>query len=421
MKFNSTALYSTGIIRFVLLLALSVMLFLTTPTNAQSLVSEAGPFYRPILSTQVERYARIANLDADQKASVKALYRGYKDAFKQAEKKGAEDIEKQLTKSREGSGGSHDRGDTMQIIWNFVEQTKTLERTFFEDFQAILKPEQSDAMKAVKLARSRDYGLRFAAMAGDGVDLTKMCDELKVPRTGEVAEALDEYETQIQRHLETKEQIFQTYFQRMMKEGDTDTTQITELFKKFIEQSVRLRDTNRQSSRLIVSLLPEDKQRIWEREFKARSYPTVSRPLAADKALRAIKQSKDLTDSQRKDLLIIEEGHQRSLDAVNQRWITAIDQWQNKLVSEGLDVMGSLMSAGDDDPLTKARKEREELDKKTLSQLEQFLTQEQQKLLGEEDDTKSAKISDELDDIVPFATQEEELEESWANDAEMED
>jgi hypothetical protein len=395
---------------------------MSAPSLAQSLADDAGPFYRPILSSQVDRYATIAGLDADQKQSVRALYRGYKDAFKQAEKATSQELEKQLNASRENPRGPQDRRERMKQIRRFIEDTKVLESTFFDDFQAILRPDQTERMKSVKLARSRDYGLRFAAMAGDGVDLAKLFDDLKLVRTSEIAEALDDYESQMQRQLEAKDQIFTTFFDLSMNEAEPDPEKVNEMFSKYIEQSVRIRDLNRQSSRLIASLLPEEKQDLWNRELKVRTYPTVYRKLAADKALIATKEFKQLTDSQRDQLTSIQESYQRNLEAVNQRWMAAIDLWQTKLSTEGLDIIGSHLSAGSDDPLNKARQERKDLDAKTLSQVKQLFTQDQQAQLFPNDDSSAPQISDSMNDIAPFASGDDAIEDEWASEEdEMED
>lgn len=367
-----------SIIRLAAILA---VLFARLCLAQPSIMEIPGPFGMPIGATALDRYSGILGLDADQKQLFRTLYQGYRGAYREA----VVAADKELA----GLEGEHrdpnQANKGMEVLQRFADKTRTVEDQFFEDAKAIVNPNQAARFERLLMARRRDVQMRFAFVAGEGVDLLNVLESLKVKRSAELATLCDEYETELDRLMLDKVRVMKTSLGKaanIQLNGMPNFPLIGEIIGDLYAIGGRIRDANRQYARRMEPLLPEGSQSSFVLEIKKRSFPRVYAPTLAQKCLSAAKGLDDLTPDQATELQIITDSFARDLETANQRYAAAIESTQDHFPKDFLIILQSRFNRDNkDDPLTKARDDREELDQKTLTRLRGVLKPDQMKKL----------------------------------------
>ncbi len=368
----------------------AMILALSVPSApAQEVVAQAGPFASPISGHSVERLSGALKLDADQKATVKALYSGYRTAFKKAVEEGDAEVHAIDEKMREGGNqdyAAHAK-DRIRIMRSFVDKIAKLEKGFLEDLKAILTPEQASNFERAERTRRREVGLKFAFIAGEGVDVFQILTDIKLDRDSVPAlkDELDQYELELDRALVAKDKMLRGVFDQMEKlEGpEADPTQIEKTLTEFFSMGLRVRDLSRQMTRKTTSLLPADKQEAFDRAVKRASFPRVYAESAVEKTIKAAQGLADLAPEQKAELGSIAETYGREADAANARWASAIEEKQSKMTGHVMEMMSGMDDQKPDDPLKQAREARKALDERTLGRVTQLLKAEQKEKMPE--------------------------------------
>lgn len=377
-------------------LAAIVLLLFSRPALAQpSVMDIPGPFGVPVASAGVEKYAAILELDRDQKALLRTLYQGYRGAYREAvvsSDKELEELNKDQDKPRMNQG--------MQALQRFAEKARKVEDQFFEDIAAILTPEQAPRLERVKMVRRRDVQMKFAFVAGEGVNLLDLLDHAKAPRTPELNALRQEYETELDRLMVEKVRVMKVSLAKADKIQQNqlpDFTVVGEIIGDLYAIGGRIRDLNRRYLREAGPLLPESMRDGLNLEFKKRSFPRVYKPTLAQKCLSMTKDLEGLTPEQAADIKTISAGFEHDLEPVNQRYAAAIESTQERFPKDFLIIMQSRFDPNNkEDPLVKARAEREELDQKTLTRLRGVLKADQFQKLPQYDDE-----IDKMPDFLP--------------------
>jgi len=369
------------------LAALLIALTLPHPALAQEVVAQAGPFAMPISSRSVERLSDALKLDADQKALAKSLYAGYRSSFKQAAAAGDAEIHTSDEKFREEGGQDYSKmvKERTRVMRAFVDKASKLEKAYFEDLKAILTPAQAAGFDRAERTRRREVGLKFAFVAGEGIDAFQILHDLKIDRDAipGLRDEAEQYEVEIDRAMIAKDKMLRNVFDQMEKlEGpETDAKLIEKTLEEFFTSGNRLRDLHRQFVRKASALLPPDKQAAFDREVKKASFPMVYKESATDKSLAAARTITDLSPEQKTELASITEGYTREVDAANTRWAAAIEDKQSKLSGNFMAMMMGGGEEASDDPLKLAREARKALDERTTARVGQLLKAEQKEKL----------------------------------------
>lgn len=354
--------------------------------RAQDVVNQAGPFAMPVSNRSVERFAAVLKLDAEQKATARTLYQGYRAQFKSAAEAGNAQVKALTDKLQEG--GNQDFGsfakDQVRITKVFVEKAGKLEKEFFEDLKAILTAEQSAIFERAERARRREVGLKFSFIAGEGVDVFQILHDLKIDRDAnpELKQELDHYELEVDRAMVAKDKMFRGVFDLMEKlEGpESDPALMEKTLKEFFDSGTSAREMHRSFIRKLTPLLPQDKQEAFDAAVKKASFPRVYFESAGAKAIKAVQELADLSGDQKTEVAAIAESFRRDADAANTRWAAAIEDKQSKMAGKFMEFMG-----GDeekpDDPLRQAREARKAVDERTIAKLGQVLKAEQREKL----------------------------------------
>lgn len=355
---------------------LVLLLVLCVCARAQDISEIAGPFGLPISGATFERINTSLGLDQEQKQFARQLYQGYRGALRQT----MADTNKSLQNMQEVEPA--DRANRGIIVLDeFADKHEAVERGFFEDLKVVLRPDQLPALESVLRARRREVQMRFAFIAGEGVDLVRVLEHVgATPAPGtEAAGFVQEYEETMDRLLLEKQKLLRASLKRafkIQKEGLPDFELIASIVSDLYALGARIRDTNRRFIRLIEPVLSEGVRAELTQEVRQLSYPKVYARTLPMGMLKEAGSIPGLTAEQRDEISSIEAAYLRDLEAANQRYAAAIDSTQERFPKEFLAVMQLRNSTSPDDPLVKARLEREELNQRVFSKLRALLKAE---------------------------------------------
>jgi hypothetical protein len=354
-----------------------------------------GPNAGMISKKSVEKYGKVLGLDADQQQAAGALHDGYASEYQTAQKE-FRDAMAELTRSFEESQDHSVFRDKMPVArTKRQERVEKLEATFMADLQALLATEQSARWPAVERQRRRETTLRGGAISGEGVNLIDIVEGLGVPASGDLAQTLDQYESDLDRALVNKQKA--TEGNQSFDGGRVDIEAFQARMAKMREVGMALRDINQRYARTIEALLPESKQFEFGTSVRKATFPRVYRPSNAARQLDAALKFDDLDASQKQSLAALKETYDREVAGVNERWAAAIEEdeksGQGGMMAMGDGAMMQIRMGGEDDtsPVAQASKARRELDDRTRDKLNSQLKPAQKERLPKTQDREQVE------------------------------
>lgn len=340
-----------------------------------------------IAKKNVDAYAKLLGLTDEQKETVSALHEGYQAQFQEA----SGEMRAVMEEARRSFEESQDPAAFAEKMpaarKKYRDRTRELEKTFMADLKSVLTPEQTAQWPRVERQRRRETTLRMGSLSGETVNLIEIVEGLSLAEAGRaaLAQALEEYETDLDRALAAKE--------KQMEDGPAfesgrpfDVAAMQERMAKAREAGAKVRDVNQRHARKLESLLPEDTRPAFDGAVRRASFPRVYRPSRVSRSLDAAEKFDDLDASQRESLSSIRAAYERDLAQVNDRWASAIEEDEKAPnggeggMSFGGDGQNVQISFGDEEqtgPLAEARKARRELDDRTRERIESLLTKAQ--------------------------------------------
>jgi hypothetical protein len=272
---------------------------------------------------QLEDYADILGMDADQREIAAMMLEEYidgvqtaTDAMREAAEKARQEFEE--TRDRSAFGALREIGEATR------ERTEALEAQFMGDLQTMLTPEQAEAWPRVEMAHRRATTLPRGLMSGERVDLFEIVETLELegePAT-EAKAVLAEYELALDRVLIARNDMVEQGLE-LFREQDFEALQGH--FEKARDASVKVRDTHRMYARQIEAVVPEEKRPVLQTAVRRASFPSVYRPNRADRALDAAQGLEDLSDDQRSQVDAIAQSTMRRMDEVNRKLADTIE------------------------------------------------------------------------------------------------
>ncbi len=330
-------------------------------------------------------YIKILELDAEQKEVARDLLEGNRTANKNLQKELEAEFSKLMEKTRESGDWQAYGKEAGKAAIGFQEKAEKLEKGFFSDLKAVLRPEQEGKFAAVERHRRRESLLRFGIVSGMSSDLIDACERAKADpaKNAELKEALDKYEMDLDRLLVNFEKIGKETQKKFM-DGDammqmwSDPEKIKDMLKEPQGIAKSIRDLNRDASKKVGGFLTPEQRSVFEREIKSRSFPRIYREGHAEKAVKAASAIADLDDAQKDSIKTLKDAYMRDLDAANDAWAKAMEEKEEKAGGRISMMMSGFMNmGGGEDDVSKARKARKDLDEKTLGKLETLLRDEQ--------------------------------------------
>jgi Spy/CpxP family protein refolding chaperone len=327
---------------------------------------------------QMNKYADMLSLTAEQKSAVNQLLDGYTEETKAA-------AEKMRTKMADMRS---DMQDDPQAGWakmqesmkTFRDSRKKLDDGFVSDVKAVLTPKQLEVWPSVERAQRRVLGARptFGSVSGERVDLIALVDEVKPSDDAKTSlkAVLDQYEQNLDRELIKRNEFREKSMDKigeLMRSGDTDAAQ--KLIQEGRDAAVRVRDVNRNFAKQIASALPDDQKAAFNDAFKKASFPDVYRPTQTTATLKAAAAFTDLTADQKDAVKKLSDTYDHSLSTVNDKLAAAQEDAEMNFNIADMRNRGG--GGGQDSPRQQLGREKRDLDRTTTDSLKKILTDDQ--------------------------------------------
>ncbi len=321
---------------------------------------------------QLEDYADILGMDADQREIAAMMLEEYIDGVQTATDKmreAAQEARQEFEETRDRSAF----GELREIGEATQERLQTLEAQFMGDLQTMLTPEQAQAWPKVEMAHRRATSLPRGMMSGERVDLFEIVDTLELegePAT-EAKSVLTEYELALDRALIARNDMVEKGLE-LFRSQDFEALQGH--FEKARDASMKVRDTHRTYARQLEAVVPEEKRPALQSAVRRASFPSVYRPNRADRALAAAQSMEDLSDDQRSQVEAITQSTNRRMDEVNRKLAETIEG--NEANMSLRDMMRGGRRGNEDGTRELFQEKRDVIDK-TIEQLKVVLNAEQ--------------------------------------------
>jgi Spy/CpxP family protein refolding chaperone len=336
----------------------------------------------------VEKYAKLLELNDDQRETVKSLHEGYQATYRGA----SQELQKELEEIREAFEDTQDGSvftDRMPAAQKkFRDASTKAETEFFNDFKLVLSDEQTANWDKIERARRRETTLRGGMLSGEAVDLLDVVDGLKlVPTPETVVEATRQYELDLDRALIAKKSMIDKQGEFNLAGGPIDLDALRKRSEETKEVGTRIKQINQDHARRIEQVLPEEARADFNKAVKRQFFPQVYKTSQVTRAMDAAIKFDDLESSQRESIKAIKESYDRDVAGLNDAWAAEIEKDEmdpgNMSFGDGSTSFRISTGGGEEDqsPLAKARKARRELDQSVRERLNSSLSPAQREKL----------------------------------------
>lgn len=352
-----------------------------------------GAFRPPVTTRDLDRYAQVLGLSAEQKETVKSMIEGvvadFNAAAKEAREKMAE-VEAEFQETRDPAVFRDRMPETMKRMG---EKRGELEKTFLGDLKLMLTPEQEGNWTRFERLRRREGnvgGGRMFGIAGESVDLIKIGEKVGVidgPLLGKAPAGLkglfEQYETELDGALQAKARAQANRPAR--KEGEPiDMEAMQAAMAEAREKSLALRDINQKYARQIGSEIGDPLSAKWNDEVKRATFPEVYRETYAEKALKSAFEMDDLTSEQKSVLQEVREQLDREMSGANEALARAIQEADTEGARGGMTGAGGqqiIRFGAEPEGVKAARAARREVENRAMDKVNSTLNEGQKKKL----------------------------------------
>ncbi len=326
-----------------------------------------------------DAYVRILGLDDAQKDAVRDLLDGNKSAFKTMREDMQAKMRQLGEKARETQNWSVWQDEMPKIAKDYAAKKDTYEKQFFDDLKGLLTSDQIGKFAGVERHRRREMQMRFGMAIGAATDLIEIAHTTKADaeKGSEIRQALEQYETDLDRLLQQNERQSKEAQDKMMQGNMWDQGKMEDATKALSDTARQIRELNRQSSRRIAQLLPEGARSNFEYEVKRRDFPRVYKEAYVEKAMGEAAKLKDLEPSQKDSLGLLKDQYTRDSAAANDKWAHALEDREEKAGGRMKMIMNMWEFSNQDDEVSKAKKARTAIDEAAEKKLESILKEDQ--------------------------------------------
>jgi Spy/CpxP family protein refolding chaperone len=361
-----------------------------------------------ISKRSVEDYATLLGLTDDQRETVRTLHEGYREAMKAYQAEMDAKVEEVQEKANDSGDLTVFQKDLPNLMRERIEKSQGMNKRFLEDFKATLEPAQAEQWGKVERQRRRETMLMGGFYSGGNVDLVdvvrreNLSEGLASPASTDFANAMDEYERDMDRVLADFERVRAELRKQeggpaMIVTTDGNGVQADPRMKTLAEYSKKIRDLNDRYVARLGQVLDEQGRQRLERGYGQRAFGRVYGKSYAQDLLEAAKAMDDLGPSEREKLAELAARYDDRSRALNRQWVEA----QRRLdeATDGLDFGAMRFNFGggeenqpEDEPgrarkaVTEAATARRELDKAIEKAVRELLSNEQRDRLPEKRD-----------------------------------
>lgn len=339
------------------------------------------PMSPSIDSRELDHYGKSLSLTPEQKDMARTLFDGYQEQFRVK----ADEARAKMDKAREEARDSGDMRGAFQsmapIMADLRASKQKMEDQFFNDFKAVLTPEQTAKWPALERERRRDKTMNVGRLSGERMDLFKLVeqqkysDEVKTP----LNPTLEQYGTDLDRELVNRNKVYDEVTAKMTQIGmdfQDHQDEMQKMLERGRDASVKVRELNRRYARQIEGQLPENLRSAWDKAVKEANFPDVYRQSGVSRQITSVLGFSDLTAEQKTSVDALNEAFTRDLDAANEKLAQATEKNEMTVT---VDRLMRRFGGGDnsDDPTAEPRKQKRELETRTTESLHKLLTSEQ--------------------------------------------
>lgn len=322
-----------------------------------------------ISTRQLEKYATLISLTADQKDVVKVLHEGYQAQVRDLQESVREEMEKLRDEMRETRDPAvfesmREAGEKARV------EGRKIETAFLSDVKDVLTPEQAEKWPRVERAIRRDQSIRRGVLSGERVDLTELVSDLKLDETAAAAvePVMEQYEAELDRAIIERNQQFESamaQFQELRRNGDMAKAQ--EVMAKGREAAAKVRDVNRKYARSIGESLPTEQRSKFDNAFRQASFPDVYRQGMSARSIEAALKFEDLEPTQADAIEALKSRYTREVDAINAKLMGEIEKNEMEMTID------RMFQGGGNETLVELRRQKRDLDQTTLDALRKEL------------------------------------------------
>ena len=349
----------------------------------------------PVTHDHMKRYASVLGLSADQMAAAELLVDGAVERYTLAQVEMNEKMGDLRAEAAESGDWRIMMEDVPPLREKFAGEREKIETQFFDDLKLLLTPDQEARWDGVERTQRRLTTITRGSLAGESVDLIEVCDSLDPPADVEakLEPVLDRYEVELDRALVERNALQEEQGEMMSAPGSSGTQRfdmdaMMKMTGKIREASTKVCDVNESYARQIGGTLTGDLAARFEALWRKGSYPKVYAQTYTSTVLGAAEGFEDLSDEQRARLDQLQARYERELDAVNEKWVKAIEDTEGEgqggvMMAAGGQMM--VVEMGDDEggPVDEARTARRDLNRSYLAQVRGLLSPQQRSRLPE--------------------------------------
>jgi hypothetical protein len=363
--------------------------------RAQMMMGMDGGFGTLITKRSLDVYARLLDLDKDQRESAQVLLEGYTTESQKVWKEFGDKQQAAMAEAQEEQdwkGMQKKMAEAGKVV---RDRGTAIEKQFFDDLRSLCSDKQLNQWVRVERARRRETLMRIGMVSGAGVDLIAVVERTQTAPKGspEFDALVQQYELEADRKLQDMKAVQdeqQAKQEEAMKDGfdmakmQEMMAKVQDMLKTMADSAKGVRDLNRDYTRKLAALMGESERAKFQEEVQRRSFPRVYRASHTGKMLEAAAGFSDLTPDQREQVTSIRESYHRDAAALNERWSKAIEDQEEKNGGT-FGVMTQMWMGGGEgaDEVKEARKARKQLDDQTGERLKAVLTDAQRARLPE--------------------------------------
>ena len=345
----------------------------------------------PVTAQELTNYAEILGLDAAQRDVVAQMHAELMDTVAKL----AGERETKMDEIRQKFQQNQDPSVFMEEMPKFMqsmrERQEAAEKTFFEDLQLLLTPEQEGMWPKMERTRRRERTLAPGMVPGDAVDLIAVSKEMGFAERDGVGGLLGSYELELDTKLQARDAArpFGGGGPGRMMQMDIDPEQMAKQMEEVREAAMALRDLNQKYARLIGESLSTDEREVLAAKVHEASFPQVYRENRTRRAFDMALGMDDLDADQRARIEALFSDFNKRASALNKSWADALEKEALSGGGEGrmsfttsdgaqVEIAGAGSEASE---AVKARQERRDMDSEMYDALRGILRPDQQERL----------------------------------------
>jgi len=341
-----------------------------------------APYY---LRRDVPFFVDRLELDDGQASIVESLYYDYEDAHLASQermKQRFEGISEQAAELQARDGGEDELFEV--VLSPFVEQAEEWHRQrleFLENVRAILGEPQQELWDGFMRALRREKELPAGSLMGEKVDLLVVVRLVDMPPTVRttIEPLLREYELELDAALVSREQVDLRNQASLMRAMASPDEEALRMLRQRIDASVEVRDVNVTYASLIRDGLPLEHARRFVDLYRAEAFPSLARETAADRIFAAAMELESISEETRTAIEALYDAYRTEVEPLEQRMIAI--QLESEPEIERAKAEQFVPRRNAPTPfnleINEARRERTDLDRRFMQDLQALLTRQQ--------------------------------------------